>query len=107
MRLKRNRLQPCKHRKAEVKSNNEGGKRTVYSEQAREIKAEVWPAGGKLQAEIYGQRLPYIFNCLMDLDSEIKEKDGFCIGKDEVTHTVESIKRYSDHQFLELELCRK
>ena len=107
MRLKRNRLKPCKHRKADVKTSNEGSKRTVYSDKTREIKVEVWPAGGKLQAEIYGQNLPYIFNCLMDLDAEVEEKDGFCIGKDEVTHTVESIKRYSEHQFLELKLCRK
>ena len=90
-----------------MKTSNEGSKRTVYSDKTREIKVEVWPAGGKLQAEIYGQNLPYIFNCLMDLDAEVEEKDGFCIGKDEVTHTVESIKRYSGHQFLELKLCRK
>lgn len=96
-----------KHRKSQVVVSDEGSKKTVYSEQMREIKAEIWPASGKLQAEIYGQRLPYIFNCLMDLDGEIREKDGFCVGRDEVTHKVISIKRYTNHQLLELELCRK
>lgn len=107
MRLKRNRLKPYKHRKAKVITNSEGSKRVVYADESRVIKAEIWPARGKLQAEIYGQRLPYIYNCLMDLDDKVKERDGICIDGDDITYKVLTIKHYSDHQFLELELCRK
>jgi len=56
----------------------------------------VWPAGGKLQAEIYGQRLNYICNCKVDgaytIENDedgtlrykfngfgLKEGDGICI----------------------------
>lgn len=61
MRLKQNRLKVYHHRTAIPKKNNEGGSYVEYA-QAVDFKAEEWPAGGKIQSERYGIRLPNIRN---------------------------------------------
>lgn len=99
-------MKPYMTRKVTVVTSDEGIKKTVYSDTAIEIRAEIWPAGGKVQAEIYGQRLAYILNCLVEHSTVINEGDGFCIDSETVTHKVISIKRYTNHQLLELEQCR-
>ncbi|WP_079395132.1 hypothetical protein [Streptococcus suis] len=106
MRLKRNRLKPYLIRKAVIVTSDEGIKKTTYSDVATEIQAEIWPASGRLQAEIYGQRVAYILNCLVDRETLVSEGDGFCINSDKVTHKIISIKQYTNHQVLELEQCR-
>lgn len=87
-----------------VIKDNEGGKYPGYSEHI-EIQANIYPASGKLQAEIYGERLNYILNMLCDESIEVIEGDGVCVyvPKDsEPDYKVISIKRYS-HLFIELE----
>ncbi len=106
MRLKRNRLKPYLIRKAIIVTSYEGIKKATYSDVATKIRAEIWPASGRLQAEIYGERVNYILNCLIDRETLVEESDGFCIDSDKVTHKVISIKRYTNHQVLELEQCR-
>ncbi|MGT2964201.1 hypothetical protein [Streptococcus acidominimus] len=93
-------------RKVVVTTSDEGIKKAAYSDTATEIYAEIWPASGKVQSELYGQRLAYILNCLIDSETVVKEGDGFCIDSEKVTHKVVSIKRYTNHQLLELEQCR-
>ena len=84
--------------------DNEGGKYPGYEEQAILIQANIYPATGKLQAELYGERLNYMMNMLYDGLVPIKEGDGICVGV-ELTeppdYRVESIKRYS-HLVIEL-----
>lgn len=46
-------------------TDNEGGKYDGYSE-AKEFKACIYPASGKLQVEMYGERLKSILNALCD-----------------------------------------
>lgn len=106
MRLKRNRLKPYLIRKAIVVTSDEGVKKHTYSDVATEVRAEIWPASGRVQSEIYGERVNYILNCLIDRETLVEESDGFCIDSDKVTHKVISIKRYTNHQVLELEQCR-
>lgn len=61
MRLKQIRLKTCYHRPAVPQKDNEGNSYVEYA-QAVPFWAEEWPAGGKLQAEMYGVRLPNIRN---------------------------------------------
>lgn len=61
MRLRRNRLKTCKVRAAVPKKDKEGNAYIEYGT-ARSFQAEVWAAGGKLQQEMYGVRLPSIRN---------------------------------------------
>ena len=60
MRLKRSRLGTYQIRKAIIKRDAEG----TYIEYgpATPITAEMWTGGGKLQTEMYGNRLPNIRN---------------------------------------------
>lgn len=107
MRLKKNRLKPYKMHRFQVIKTDEGIKREGYSDEAIEIKAEIWPASGRLQAEINGERLNYILNANVEKSTAIAEKDGLCVDKiDQVTHRVISIKEYSNHKVLELERVR-
>jgi len=102
MRIKNKKIYYLK--KKTVIEDNEGGKYPGYSE-AVEINANISPASGKLQAEIYGERLNYILNMLYDGSENINEGDGICVyvSKDnEPDYKVISIKRYS-HLFIELE----
>lgn len=92
-------------KKKTILVDNEGGKYPGYSDTAIEIKANVSPASGKLQAEIYGERLNYMLNMLYDGPQELREGDGMCVyvSKDsKPDYKVISIKRYS-HKAIELE----
>lgn len=90
-------------RKTVIK-DNEGGKYPGYSEPI-EIQANIYPASGRLQAEIYGERLNYILNMLYDGSKTLKEGDGICVyvsKESEPDYKVISVKRYS-HLVIELE----
>ena len=121
MRLKRNRLKQYHLRPAEAKKDNEGNSYIKYGE-AKPFTAEIWPAGGKLQAEMYGQKLSYIRNCRIDgaytietdekgrvsylLGSQpFREGDGFCVYVPRVSdpdYKVIVIRPYR-HLYMELE----
>lgn len=119
MRLKRSRLREYKHRAAETKKDNEGNAYVEYGPPGI-IRAEMWAAGGKLKAEIYGSRLPNIRSLRIDggyeeipgqlgkiqyrLDSgiELSAGDGICIYSDgEPDYQVVAVYPY---RFLELEV---
>ncbi|MEG2412394.1 MAG: hypothetical protein RSB15_06410 [Clostridium sp.] len=102
MRIKNKKLYYIK--KKVIIRDNEGGKYPGYLEPI-EIKANISPASGKLQAEIYGERHNYILNMLYDEQMELIEGDGVCVyvSKDsEPDYKIISIKRYS-HRVIELE----
>lgn len=121
MRLKRNRLKQYNLRPAETKKDNEGNSYIEYGE-AKPVTAEIWPAGGKLQAEMYGQKLSYIRNCRIDgvytietdekghvsylLGSQtFREGDGFCVyvpGGSDPDYKIIVIRPYR-HLYMELE----
>lgn len=65
MRLKHSRIKQYHLKAAIPKKDNEGNSFVEYGP-PQPFEAEVWPAGGKLQAEMYGQRLSYIRNCRID-----------------------------------------
>lgn len=75
MRLKRNRLQTVIHKPAVLQKDSEGNTYVSYGSPS-ELKAEVWPAGGKVQAERYGLRLPNIRNLRLEERYQETEKDG-------------------------------
>lgn len=92
-------------KKKEIIEDNEGGKYTGYETTTTDIQANIYPAGGKLQAEIYGERLNYILNMLYDGPVNLIEGDGICVyvSRDsKPDYKVLSIKHYS-HKVIELE----
>ena len=56
--------------------NSEGGTIVAYAD-AVEIDAIIWPAGGKVQAEMYGERLAYIKNMEYGGDEMMKKAMAF------------------------------
>lgn len=76
MRLRRNRLAEYQHCAMEQKKDNEGGTYTEYGPPSSFL-AEMWAAGGKFQADMYGTRLPNIRNLrLAGTYEEIFDKGG-------------------------------
>lgn len=88
-----------------IVEDNEGGKYPSYEKKPVEIQANIYPASGRLQAEIYGERLNYILNMLYDGPHHIKEGDRMCVyvpKNSNPDYKVISIKQYS-HFLIELE----
>lgn len=88
MRLRRNRLIECNHRRAIPVKDKEGVTTIEYGTPSSFF-AEMWAGGGKLQAERYGIRLQNIRNLRLDGDyREIMENgevryefdDGFSVS---------------------------
>lgn len=61
MRLRHNRIQTFQHRAAIQQRDNEGGTYIEYGPPTS-FRAEMWASGGKLQAEMYGIRMPNMRN---------------------------------------------
>ena len=121
MRIKQSRLKIYYVRRAVSKKDSE---KNTYSDYlpATLFSGVVWPASGKLQAEIYGQRLASIMNCkingLYSIQPErnknnyvfqsglvLCEGDGVCVyvpPDAQPDYKVVSIKPY-DPLYLELE----
>ena len=121
MRLKRNRVKTYYSKKAISKKDSEGNTYTEWGSSI-EFNGEAWPAGGKVQAEIYGNRLSYIQNMRIDGKYDVKqdekgvlhyifedgldiaENDGMCMfvtKESEPDYKIISIKPY---RYLRLEV---
>ena len=75
MRLKRSELKEIHIKKRIVEKDSEGGRYETFSD-AGTAKAIVWPASGKTQVEMYGERLNYIINLEIDGRYQIQTEDG-------------------------------
>lgn len=121
MRMRKSRVQTYHHRKKISKKDAEGSSYVEY-ESATEFQGEMWPAGGNIQAEMYGNRLPYIRNVRINEKYEITvdekgivhyicengmdivEDDGICLyaSSDSLPdYKIISIKPY---RFLQMEV---
>jgi hypothetical protein len=92
-------------RKRKVGKDKEGGSVVEY-EEAVEIHATIWPAGGRVQAEMYGERLAYIKNMEYGGPEEMTEGDGICVftgPEDPPDYKIISIKREYSPKVMELE----
>ncbi len=99
--MNRNRMKDYYLRKQINKKNNEGSSYLGYDEPFC-FQAEIWPASGKIQAEVYGQRLNYILNMLCEDIKDIAEGDGVCVyvdQRDTPDYKIISIKKYDDNRF--------
>lgn len=121
MRLKQNRLRDYYHRKRIPVKDSEGSTGETYGA-ASTIKGEVWPASGKVQAQQYGQKLPYIRNLkidggytvrpdekgklhyILDNGADIMELDGICLYVGETSEPDYKIISIKPYRFLTLEV---
>lgn len=92
-------------RKRIPKRTSEGGSYNEYAE-AVEIEATIWPAGGRIQAEMYGERLSYIKNMEYGGAEAMQEGDGICVfvgPEDKPDYKIISIKPEYNPKLMELE----
>ena len=115
MRLKRSRVKKYYHKTRTMGKDSEGSTYDVYGASAA-FSGEVWPASGKVQAEMYGEKLSYIRNVriqgkyVITTDRknqlhyvfpdglDITESDGLCLyvpQEAEPDYRVISIKPYT------------
>lgn len=104
MHMRRSLMKDYHLRKRVVEKDKEGGSVVSY-EVAVPIKATIWPASGKVQAEMYGERLAYIKNMEYEGKETMREGDGICVFVDpesDPDYKIISIKEYSP-MLMELE----
>lgn len=92
-------------RRRKATKDREGGSVVEY-EEAVKIKAIIWPAGGRVQAEMYGERLAYIKNMEYGGKEAIQEGDGICVfvgPENTPDYKVISIKQEYSPKLMELE----
>ena len=79
IRIRRSLLKPYNLRRRQPGKDKEGGSIVNY-EAAIPIEAAIWAAGGKVQAEMYGERLTYIKNMQYEGPETMQEGDGICVN---------------------------
>lgn len=105
MRMRRSLMKGYHLRRRIPKKDKEGSSYIEYAE-AVEIQATIWPAGGKVQAEMYGERLSYIKNMEYGGSELMKEGDGICVfvgPEDSPDYKIISIKPEFNPKKMELE----
>ena len=93
-------------KRRQVSKDKEGGSIVTYGD-AVEIKATIWPAGGKVQAQRYGEKLAYIKNMEYAGNENMQEGDGICVfvGPDaDPDYKIISIKPEYNPKLMELEM---
>jgi len=75
MRLKRSRLRTLKIANKSITKDSEGVPQDVYGTPSI-FDGTVWPAGGKLQVEKYGDKISSILNCKLDGDYTIEPEEN-------------------------------
>ena len=95
MRLRQAAKTTCCWRAHSVTKDAEGGTTDVWAT-AVPIEARIWPAGGRVQAEQYGERLTYMKNMLYEGAEALMEGDGFCVsvaGTSDPDYRIVSVQR--------------
>jgi len=110
MRLRQRDLKEYKLKKRVPLQDSDGTTYEEYEEVGTIIKANTQPTGGKIAAEIYGERLKYMLTMYCENNVDIKETDGICINveaTDKPDYKVVAIKQYNTHKVLDLEKVNK
>lgn len=103
MRLRERDLKTVYLKRHTVEIDEEGDEQINYSEESEEIRMTVQAAGGQINAQIYGVRLPYIKSCKYqgDVIQEARnENDGVCVyvsKEEEPDYRIISIQEFTTH----------
>lgn len=102
MRMRKNLLKTYHYSKRIAKKDKEGSSYSEYGDPLP-FEAIIWPAQGRVQAEIYGERLRYILNMKTLPDVPLNELDGITVYDQKPDYQIVSIKCFTDHSLYELE----
>ena len=122
--MRRNRLETHYLRPREPGKDNEGNTYVEYGP-AEEFTGESWPASGRVQAQMYGEKLPYVRNVKIQGDYvtergedgviryafesglTVCEKDGLCLDVGEDDEPDYEIVAITPYKPLRLEAMRR
>lgn len=105
MRMRKSQMKKYHLKRKRTTKNSEGGTKVSY-DAAVEIEATIWPAGGRIQAEMYGERLKYMKNMEYSGPETMQEGDGICVfvGPElDPDYRIVSIKAEYSPKVMELE----
>lgn len=77
--MRKNLMKEYNLRKRTLSKGSEGESIESY-DTAIKIDATIWQASGKVQAEMYGERLAYIKNMEYEGSETMQEGDGICVN---------------------------
>ena len=95
-------------KRREVTQDDEGNDIVKYEDKATEIHMDIQSAGGVVNAQIWGEQLPYVKTCYYngsDIKSGVNEKDGVCVyasSGDKPDFEIVGIQDYSQHKVITL-----
>ena len=78
IRIRRTLLKPYNLRRRQPGKDKEGGSIVCY-DAAIPIEAAIWTAGGKVQAEMYGEKVAYMKYMQYEGTETMQEGDGICV----------------------------
>lgn len=125
MNLRRDRLRTCVLMPMTVKKDEEGSTYPEYGTKVQ-FKAEMWAAGGQLQQQMYGEKLPQVRNLRLDgtyrentedsktsyhvttpsAEFDLTVNDGICLNDLNVTKPEYKITAIYPYRFLQIEVER-
>ncbi len=102
MRMRKSQLKTYLYSSRIPKKDKEGSSYIEYGD-PESFEAIIWPAQGRVQAELYGERLRYILNMKTSSDIPLKELDGIAVYEEKPDYQIISIRGFTDHILCELE----
>ncbi|MDK1720223.1 hypothetical protein [Dellaglioa algida] len=103
MRLRNKDLQTVFLKKHDIKLDDESNEIVSYSDEFEELKMNVQSAGGTLNAQLYGSKLPYMISCKYQgtlIGEGQNELDGLCVNvdsSDKPDYRIMAISVFSTH----------
>lgn len=85
-------------------SQPDGTTFATWQTPGRIIRANIQPAGGRLMAEMYGQRLANMLTLYAELGTQLSVTDGVCVeGAEEPNYQVVAVRQWGSHLVADLE----
>jgi hypothetical protein len=109
-RLRQRDLKPYTVKRPVPLKDEDGTTYTDWAPQGHIVKANIKPAGGKLMAEMYGERLAYMLTAYVESGTDLKESDGVCVyvpPEANPDYKVIAAPPWSSHSVISLEAIRK
>lgn len=108
MRLRQRDLKPYTVKTRVVEKEPDGTTSEGWNPSGSLIHANIRPAGGKVMADMYGERLAYMLSAYAEPDTVIQESDGVCVfvAADNLPdYKVVAVRRWS-HTVIDLEAIK-
>lgn len=106
MRLRQRDLKPYTVKPCISLQEPDGTTSASWDSDSHVIKANIQPAGGKLMAEMYGERLAYMLTAYVESGTIISETDGVCVyvsAASDPDYRVVAAPPWSSHSVITLE----